>query len=178
MAEKNALHPNNQERRRGRPSKLTPEVEARIVRFIRRGLYAEIAAEAAGIAPRTLRTWRALSEANPNGAHALFFAALKKAEAEAEGSLVGVIRRAARDRWQAAAWLLERTRPDRYAHVRLTEAQLQQEREALLDALRANLAPEVYAQVLAALAGGPAPSQDRTPGAEDPPSRSPHGAPG
>lgn len=40
---------------------------------------------------------------------------LKKADAEREEALVTRIMRASDDTWQAAAWLLERRYPDRYA---------------------------------------------------------------
>lgn len=40
---------------------------------------------------------------------------LKKADAEREEALVARIMRASDDTWQAAAWLLERRYPDRYA---------------------------------------------------------------
>ena len=41
--------------------------------------------------------------------------ALKKADAEREAALVTRIMRASDNTWQAAAWLLERRYPDRYA---------------------------------------------------------------
>ena len=41
--------------------------------------------------------------------------AMKKADAEREAALVTRIMRASDDTWQAAAWLLERRYPDRYA---------------------------------------------------------------
>lgn len=41
----------------GRPSKLTPEIEERILEVIRAGNYREAAAQAAGIAPETLSRW-------------------------------------------------------------------------------------------------------------------------
>ena len=40
---------------------------------------------------------------------------LKRADAEREAALVTRIMRASDDTWQAAAWLLERRYPDRYA---------------------------------------------------------------
>ena len=40
---------------------------------------------------------------------------LKKADAEREAALVTPLMRASDDTWQAAAWLLERRYPDRYA---------------------------------------------------------------
>jgi hypothetical protein len=41
-----------------------------------------------------------------------FAAALKKAERKAEGRMVGVIRKAGRTNWTAAAWYLERKFPE------------------------------------------------------------------
>ncbi len=47
--------------------------------------------------------------------YALFAEALKKADAEAESADVLIIKQAAKKSWQAAAWLLERKRFQRWA---------------------------------------------------------------
>lgn len=46
---------------------------------------------------------------------AVFAAMVEKARAMAEVANVRIIQQASKDSWQAAAWLLERTHPERYA---------------------------------------------------------------
>ncbi len=100
--------------RRGRRSKLTPEVQETICRYVRQGLTYETAARAAGISESTFYRWRARGEKAQRGKFRQFWEAVKKAEAEAEQRLVERILAASRDSWQAAAWILERRYPDRW----------------------------------------------------------------
>ena len=98
----------------GRPSKLTPEVEARIVEAVELGATWEKAAEAAGVGASTLREWRQRGEAD-EAPFAAFLAALKRAEAEGVARALRTIRQAAESgQWTAAAWLLERRYPADY----------------------------------------------------------------
>ncbi len=90
----------------GRPTKRTPEVEARIVEAIRGGNVYETAARYAGINPATFYDWQARF---PD-----FADLVKNARAEAEARNVTLIQQAARTQWQAGAWWLERSFPDRY----------------------------------------------------------------
>jgi hypothetical protein len=68
----------------------------------------------ARIAPSTLYLWLAKGKAGDPD-YADFSERIKAAEAEAEEALMGVIRGHAADSWQAAAWLLERRMPKKYA---------------------------------------------------------------
>jgi hypothetical protein len=104
-------------RKRGRPTKRTPDVEARIVEAVRAGNYIETAAAYAGIGKSTLYEWQAK--------YPDFADALQRARAEAEVRDVTLIRQAARTQWQAAAWWLERSFPQRYGRrdkLEVTEA--------------------------------------------------------
>ena len=99
----------------GRRSKLTPEVQEKICNYVRQGLTYEIAARAAGISESTFYRWRERGEKARRGKYREFWEALKKAEAEAEQVLVQRILDASNDTWQAAAWILERRHPERWA---------------------------------------------------------------
>jgi hypothetical protein len=95
-----------------RPTKLTRETEARLVGGVQAGLTLTLACEVAGIAPRTLQRWMA----SPRREHRQLRAAVEQARAGCEADLVARMHRAAlRGSWRAAAWLLERQAPERWA---------------------------------------------------------------
>lgn len=102
----------------GQPSKLTPQTAAIIVRALQSGCYRETAAQHAGIGISTFYRWLEVGEAdyeaNIDSPHRELWDAIKKAEADAEVAAVALIRRAAGETWQAAAWLLERKNPGRW----------------------------------------------------------------
>lgn len=98
----------------GRPSKLTPELQARICEAIRAGNYIETAAAYAGVHKATLYDWLKRG-ANANaGKFREFSDAVEKALADAEARDVALIAKAATEHWQAAAWRLERKFPDKW----------------------------------------------------------------
>jgi hypothetical protein len=79
----------------GRPTKRTPEVEARLFDAIRAGNTRKAACHYAGIDLHTLGRWMQF---------ATFATAIEKAEADAEVRNVAVIAKAAQDgTWQASA---------------------------------------------------------------------------
>lgn len=101
----------------GRPTKLTPVVHAAIVDSLRAGVCIETAAEAAGVSASTVHAWIRRAEDHPNDCGEPFLEfheAYKKARAQAELDAVQVIRAASRTTWQAAAWYLERSQPERW----------------------------------------------------------------
>lgn len=112
----------------GRPTKLTSEVQHRIVQAIQAGNYMETAAAYAGINKTTLYDWlrrgarekerlEKNSRARMRKAEApyvKFSNAVEKALAEAEMRDVMIIGKAAAEQWQAAAWRLERKFPQRW----------------------------------------------------------------
>lgn len=115
----------------GRPTKLTDEVQEKILGAVRAGIWLDQAASLAGIAPSSLYLWadkgqRALElaelEDKPvkgvDAVYADFSEALKKARAEAEARNITQIQNAAANgTWQAAAWFLERSFPQRWGRV-------------------------------------------------------------
>lgn len=94
-----------------------------IVRALRAGAYLEDAAEAAGVAKSTVYSWLSRGEEHVDGERIPkaeqpfvdFLLAVEKARAQAVVFNLAMIRRAATGgTWQAAAWWLERTRPQQY----------------------------------------------------------------
>ena len=98
----------------GRPSKLTPEVEARIAEAVELGATWERAADAAGVGASTLRDWRQRGEAG-EVPFVAFVATIKRAEGAGVERALRTIREAAEGgAWQASAWILERRYPADY----------------------------------------------------------------
>lgn len=99
--------------RMGRPTKLSAEVQDKIVSYVRRGNYLETAAAAAGIHKRTLFDWlkRGTTGEAP---YADFLHAVDEANAEAEARDLETVSEHAHSDWRAAAWKLERRRGARW----------------------------------------------------------------
>jgi len=93
----------------GRPSKFTPEIQDRICELITEGAFKVGAAKGVGIAYKTMRAWELENQD--------FCAAIKKAEEAREHVLLAMIKLAGAEDWKALAWILERTRPDKYSLV-------------------------------------------------------------
>jgi hypothetical protein len=104
-----------------RPTKLTKEVQDRILQAVQAGNYLDTAAQFAGIDGSTMRRW--LQKGEGEGAaepYRTFHTALKSARASAEVRSVALIQTAASNgTWQAAAWYLERSYPDRWGRTRV-----------------------------------------------------------
>lgn len=114
--------------RRGRPSKLTPEIQEEILRVIKSGNYIETACAYVGINKTTFYDWlkkgareKERVAQNPRARvrkdlqkYVDFSNAVDKALAQAEIRDVAIIGKAAEENWQAAAWRLERKFPDRW----------------------------------------------------------------
>jgi hypothetical protein len=89
------------EKKVGRHSTLTPEIQEKILNYVRRGLTYERAGEALGIPTATIQNWQARNKAFNN--------ALKRARRDLEVSLLESINQAGEKSWQARAWILERS---------------------------------------------------------------------
>ena len=104
-----------------RPTKLTKEVQERILQAVQAGNYLDTAAQYAGIDGSTMRRW--VQKGEGEGAtepYRAFCTALKSARASAEVRSVALIQTAASNgTWQAAAWYLERSYPDRWGRTRV-----------------------------------------------------------
>jgi transposase len=108
----------------GRPTKLTPEVQDKIVAALRAGNYQETAAMYAGVEARTFYRWmeRGESDGTEDEPYRQFRQAVEKAKADAEVRDIALIDKAAHDgSWQAAAWKLERKFPHKWGRVNRTE---------------------------------------------------------
>ncbi len=111
----------------GQPTLLTPAVLEDVRRILPTVMYLESVGDYLGVARTTWRGWlrRGHKEAKrlrnprckPNPVEAIYLEFLhtcKKALAEGEIYDAGVIKKAAAEQWQAAAWRLERRFPDRW----------------------------------------------------------------
>lgn len=108
----------------GRPSKLDDATQQKFLEAVREGLPYSTACALAGIGETTFAVWRQRADAEPDSPYAGFMRALKEAEAEAEAANVKRIRSAADNgQWQAAAWILERRHPDKWARTERSEQQ-------------------------------------------------------
>jgi hypothetical protein len=103
----------------GAPTIFNEELGARVVQVLRAGGYLETAAAVAGVSRRRLNEW--LRKGDPAGANPRYEPfrrwreRVESAKAEAEARNVALIAQAATSNWQAAAWLLERLYPERWA---------------------------------------------------------------
>lgn len=95
----------------GRPSKLTPEVQRRVLGALRLGLSRSAAAGVGGIAPRTLRDWLTRGERGEAPFDELL-EAVETSEGQAQARLTGGLVKAAAGDPKVAQWLLERRFPE------------------------------------------------------------------
>jgi transposase len=103
-------------RKRGRPPKLTPETEARILGAVRCGVSQKIACEAAGVGVSTLTAWKRIAkERGAPPEYRDFVKRLRRARQEGIVARVALVQKAAQADWRAATWLLERDCPDSYS---------------------------------------------------------------
>jgi hypothetical protein len=110
-----------------RPTKLTPEVEERLVHAISVGANYKDACGYAGISYQTFLNWRKRAERLVEQAEERdeeteettdrfveFFDRMKKAKGEAAVKWLTIINKAAHRDWRAAAWALERRYPESF----------------------------------------------------------------
>ena len=108
------------QRKRGRPSALTPELTALVCKYLSDGAYLETAAAAAGVSKKVLHDWlRRAAEDDKEGLedtpHLEFRYAVEEAMADAErADLERITKAAKKGNWSAAAWRLERRFPKRW----------------------------------------------------------------
>ena len=116
-----------------RPSKLTAEVQQRIVDAIAAGNYMETAAHYAGIHKDTLYEWLKRGRAAKKGdeTYTAFAQAVEEALARAEIRDVALIARAAEHVWQAAAWRLERRYPEKWGRRKVELEHIRPDKEPI-----------------------------------------------
>lgn len=98
----------------GRPTKLTPEVQRRIVDAISAGNYYEAAARYAGVHPESIINWMHRGSTAKAGIYFEFFEAVTRAEAEAEVRIVAQWQQQVPQDWRAARDFLARRYPQRW----------------------------------------------------------------
>ena len=104
----------------GRPTKCTPDLIAKISRYIRQGNYASVACQATGISERVYYDWLSYAErddaAGVESIYLQFFHAIKNAEAAHETELASKISEHAlkKDDWLAGITFLERRYRERW----------------------------------------------------------------
>lgn len=115
----------------GRPTKLTKELIEEIAQYLRAGNYIETTAALVGIHRDSIYEWLKrgnaeidrVSKSNRSRIRKKeeifveFTDTVKKAQAQSEAMLVGLIGQAAQKNWTAAAWRLERKYPDKWGRT-------------------------------------------------------------
>lgn len=98
--------------------KFDPKVGDEIANLIRMGNFVEVAAKCVGISKGAFYQWlkkgRRDRRAGVKSVYSEFADKIEKAGALAEGRFVSIIAKAAEEQWTAAAWWLERTKPQRW----------------------------------------------------------------
>lgn len=124
----------------GRRFKLTPDRVQKVCESIAEGHTYAYAAVSAGLSERTLHRYRADADEAlmrfENGEEltereaflAQFSLMVEEAEHDAEAVLLGRIKAASKDYWQAAAWIMERRWPERWSR----SAKIRKEEERVI----------------------------------------------
>ena len=172
--------PEHEERRqRGRPRKLTDELQAGIVAAVEAGVPPLVAARATGVEPRTFQLWMArgrqecnrlqIGHRKPQEREAQFlhfFREIDRAIAVAEQDLVVMVRNLAPENYQAALALLKRIAPSRWRESAVDEqAVIQEELERVANKILRAFPPEAANVILEVLADESISTDD--PGAEE-----------
>jgi hypothetical protein len=100
-----------------RPTKLTPELQQKIVLAVRGGNYRTVAALWAGTTVRAVQRWMVQGKKRPKSIYGAFRAAILEAEQAAEINAIRIVLDAAKKDAKHAEWWLERKRPKRWARV-------------------------------------------------------------
>ena len=109
--------------KRGRKTKLTPETQEKICKYIKTGYTIEQSCALTGIGVSTYYAWKEKGKTAKRGKFREFLEAVKNAEKIAEAKYLAIITRAAvgdpekkvKGDWKAAAWYLERRNPQQFA---------------------------------------------------------------
>lgn len=112
---------------RGRHSKLTPEVQDRLIKALTAGATIKDSCDYAGIGVSTFHQWIKVGESGRHNQFTEFGEAVKKARSAGRIESIALIRQAAKSNWQAAAWFLERSDPENWARRTKVEIDLPQE---------------------------------------------------
>ena len=135
----------------GRPTKLNAETSDRIIKALTAGSTKDVAAAAAGIAVPTFYDWLKRGEAEPGSEFSEFSKKVTRAIADAEMKLLSRVHNASAGKdadWRAAAWILERRHPERWANIQRLQILLDEELERTLDKLEQVMTGPEYDRLL------------------------------
>jgi hypothetical protein len=97
----------------GRKSSLTPRVADELVLMFRQGVSIGVACAAVNVSPMTYHRWMARTEP----VYLDLQQRVRQAQARSELALVLDVVRQGRTNWRAAAFMLERTKPEQYGRL-------------------------------------------------------------
>ncbi len=123
----------------GRPTKLTPELQAKILDLIRAGNYRKIASGACGVRDRTFCTWMRLGKNAKTGIHRDFFLSVLRAEKDAETIMVAKLVAGADKDPKAALAYLERKFHKRWGKKDSAPKSEEEKMRALVDIVVASV---------------------------------------
>ena len=133
----------------GAKPKLNEEKIKIMVDFIKEGNYDSVAANAAGISRQTFYRYIRKGKEDREGIYYDFYQAVEQAKAEGEVALLKTVKAASQRTWQAAAWMLERSRPDRWALQKSKQSVAGLWKKEILEMLKSGDAtPEDVVEVL------------------------------
>jgi len=101
----------------GRPTKLNPTIEKRILEALRDGATYRSACAYAGIDYKTFRSWMLKGEGKRSGKFRRFWEAVQKAEHEAEMKCIKAWVSKIDEDWRAAKEFLERRFPEEWGRA-------------------------------------------------------------
>ena len=103
-------------KKQGRPSKLTPELQAEIIVLLKTGNFIETTCYTVGINKSTFYDWMKKGEESnhPGNKYKIFREAVVQAMAWSEARDVALIAKHSENDWRAVAWRLSRKYPDKW----------------------------------------------------------------
>jgi len=158
--------PAKPKKKKGRPTSLTPEVQAAICKSLSQGVWFAHAAEGAGISRESGKEWLKLGQGFVRdsstrkwvrvakvGPEPFASFALAVREAKANANISEQRRIASADDWRAAAYLQERRNPKVFGErLRIeVDAKVQKSLDAFLKDMEHDLTPDAYAQLVNAV---------------------------
>lgn len=143
-------HSEQQKQLGGRPTSLTPEVQATFCDAVKEGLTYRDACILAGIEYQTYRNWMRRGEAG-EGEFFVFFDAVTRAKVEGKRENIKGVRDAGKFDWRARAWILEKQHPEEYGNIQRIKVEVEREIQGILDALEGRMSTAAYDELLDAL---------------------------
>lgn len=134
----------------GRRSKLTRDLESRLLHLVRYGVPLEVACHGAGVEGRTIRIWRRRA-AEGDKRFAEVCMKIDKARAEVQANMLVQIRAHGKKDWRALAWVLERAFGEHFGFKARMSMTLDAELEKMLNVAEQVLGRSAATKLLEAL---------------------------